>query len=315
MTTDDPGPEGTRVVTNRAAPGAVVSVVVLAWDQLPLTQRCVESLRATTDVPHELIVVDNGSAPDAAAWAAEAADVAVLHDTNRGFARGMNAGLAVATGEVVAFVNNDTIWPAGWCQPLLEHLLGDEPVGIVAPAVTAAGNPVTVRAETGDEVVVLDPFSALPSGVAFLMRTDVARTLHGWPEHYDVAMGEDLDLCFTVWSNALDVLLDTRVLVHHELHATLDDKLDGAGGLFRANLGRFLDRWTTTDGSDVPRLPGLDDAAFAAEVAHARAAAAWLQRLDTARRVHRAELRDLRDELDEARRSPVRTRWAARHDR
>lgn len=279
-----------------------VSLVVLAWDNLPLTQACVTSLRATTDVSHELIIVDNGSAPEAAAWAREHADVAVLHDENRGFARGMNAGLERARGEVVAFVNNDTTWPPGWTGPLLEHFAGDDPVGIVCPAVDAAGNPVTVRDKPGDEVVTLDPFSALPSGVVYLLRTEVARALGGWTERYDVAMSEDLDLCFTCWTNGLDVLVDTRVLVHHELHATIDAKLAAErDALWRENLDRFLEVWTSTDGTGVGRLPGVDDASFARGLAHARAAATWLERLDTARRTHRQELRRLRAELEEPR--------------
>lgn len=283
------------VGSDRGGDQPLVSLVVLAWDNLPLTQACVGSLRATTDVPYELIVVDNGSAPEAAAWARDHADVAVLHEENLGFARGMNAGLQAASGKVVAFVNNDTTWPDGWSAPLLEHFRGDGPVGIVCPAVDAAGNPVTVRDEPGSEVIVLDPFSALPSGVAYLMRTEVARALGGWTERYDVAMSEDLDLCFTCWVNRLDVVIDTRVLVHHELHATLDAKLGAERvELWRQNLDRFLEVWTTTDGTGIGRLPDMSDTAFARELAHARAAATWLERLDAARRRHRKELRELR---------------------
>ncbi len=46
-----------------------LSVVVLAWGNLAHTQRCVECVRRHTDVDHELIVIDNGSGPDAADYA------------------------------------------------------------------------------------------------------------------------------------------------------------------------------------------------------------------------------------------------------
>ena len=39
----------------------VLSIVVLAWDNLPYTRGFVESVRQHTDVPYELIIVDNGS--------------------------------------------------------------------------------------------------------------------------------------------------------------------------------------------------------------------------------------------------------------
>ena len=58
----------------------MLSVVVLAWDNLLFSQQFVESVRRNTDVPYELVVVDNGSAWEAANYARVAADRAVLQD-------------------------------------------------------------------------------------------------------------------------------------------------------------------------------------------------------------------------------------------
>lgn len=280
----------------------MISIIVLAWDQLALTQACVASLRATTDVAHELVIVDNGSAPDAAEWARTAADVAVLNTSNLGFARGMNAGLEAASGEIVAFVNNDTVWPDGWAQPLLEHL-EDPTVGIVAPAVTAAGNPVTVRDAPSDEIVRFDPFAELPSGVAYLMRTADARALGGFDERYRLAMSEDLDLLFTCWVNDLDVVLDTRVLVEHELHASLDQMEEDSAALWRDNLDVFLARWTTVQPHDVATLPGTTTEAVERNCRHARAAATWLARQDRIRSelqdAHEQRVQRIRDRCDQ----------------
>lgn len=253
-----------------------LSLIVLAWDQLPLTQRCIASLRVHTDVDHEVVVVDNGSEPTAARKAAELADVPVLNNENLGFARGMNAGLAVARGRFVAFINNDTEVPPSWASSLLESFDEGRP-GIVAPAVTAAGNPVTVRHSPGSAAVTLTPFGDLPSGVVYVMRTEVIRQLGGWNETYPIATGEDLDLCFTVWANGLDFVLDERVLVQHESEATRSDKLADRPNLWRENLELFLDKWTNPD-PDVPRLPDCPPAEFARNLAHARGAAIWLRR-------------------------------------
>lgn len=268
-----------------------LSVVVLAWDQLPLTQACVESIRSHTDVPYELIIVDNGSAPEAAAWVEQAADRAILNPQNLGFAAGMNGGLAVAAGGYVAFANNDTVFPPGWASRLLETFADHPAAGIVCPAVTAAGNPVTVRPGPGTEREVFNPFGELPSGVVYLLRTDVARRLGGWNEDYPVATAEDLDLCFTVWANDLDVVLDTRVLVEHVSRATLDAKLSDAEEVRRHNLARFLARWTS-ENPGVPRLEECPPEVHARNLRHARTAATWLGRLLVARdEAQRAERR------------------------
>ena len=254
----------------------LLSLIVLAWDQLPLTERCIESLRYHTDVDSELIVVDNGSEQATARRAAELADVSVLNPENLGFARGMNAGLSVATGSFVAFINNDTEFPATWASRVLENFEAGR-AGIVAPAVTAAGNRVTVRQSPGRSAVILIPFGELPSGVVYVMRTDVIRQLGGWNETYPIATGEDLDLCFTVWANGLDFVLDERVLVRHESEATRAEKLADRPNLWRENLDLFLDKWTSHS-PDVPRLPDCPPAQFARNLAHSRGAATWLRR-------------------------------------
>src|SRR5256885_6989404 len=97
-----------------------LSIVVLAWDNLHHTRAFVDSVRLYTDVPYELIVVDNGSQPEAAEYARTAADRPILNPENRGFARGMNQGLAAATGEDVAFCNNDALVPPAGGSMLLE---------------------------------------------------------------------------------------------------------------------------------------------------------------------------------------------------
>ena len=45
----------------------LLSIVVLTWNNLALTRAFVDSVRQETDVSYELIIVDNGSEPDAAA--------------------------------------------------------------------------------------------------------------------------------------------------------------------------------------------------------------------------------------------------------
>ena len=262
-----------------------LSIVVLAWDQLPYTMACVESLRAHTDVSYELILVDNGSEPDAAEYAEGAADTVILNPENLGFAPGMNQGLACAKGTFVAFVNNDTVFPEAWATKILETL-GRPGVGIVAPAVTAAGNPATVRSEPRDIVTVLDPFAELPSGVVYVMRTDLARSIGGWNEEYHVASAEDLDLAFTVWTNDLSIIVDERVLVEHVSRGTVRAKLPNREAIYRANLEQFLDKWSGSD--NITRIDDCSREAHTRNRQAGRAAAVWLRRLIAERDVSRS---------------------------
>ena len=253
-----------------------ISLVVLPWDQLALTQRCLTSLRLHTDVPYELVVVDNGSEPIAQSYASQAADVAILNTANRGFAAGMNQGLAASRGEFVAFINNDTFFSPGWASKLLNTFEANPKAGIVVPAVTAAANPVNVMDEPGNRVYPVPAFSAPPGAVVWVMRTDLAKDLGGFPEEYEIASGEDVDLAFTVWVNDLDIVVDERVLVRHVSKGTAAAKLDDWRGLWKRNRDQFLDKWTDPD---VPAIRTADcsEATWFRNRSAAVGAATWMR--------------------------------------
>jgi len=253
------------------------SVVVLAWDEILLSQRCVETIRQHTDVPYELVIVDNGSMWEAANYAAQAADVAILNDHNRGFAAGMNQGLTAAQGDAVVFLNNDTEVPEGWLGRLLATLESHPEAGIVVPALTAAGNGKTVRDVPGEGFEYFQPFEAPPSGVVYVMPTDLARRLGGFGEEYETASGEDIDLAFKVWVNDLDIIYDRRVLVDHLGHGTSDVKLDDRAGLWSRNRAIFFEKWSSLS-TPVPRLDEVPQERFARNRRTAAAVAGWMQR-------------------------------------
>jgi GT2 family glycosyltransferase len=296
----DPPP--TRPV---APPEPELSVVVPAWNNLLYTQQFVDSIRRNTDVPYELVIVDNGSEWEAANYARAAADRVVCNDTNLGFARGMNQGLEVARGRYVAFCNNDTTVPPGWAEPLVETARLYEHAAVVVPAVTRARNLVNVRSEPGDKIEVLPPFSAPPAAIVYVMPVATARALGAWGEEYEIASGEDVDLCFKAWVNDLDVVYDQRVLVQHVGKGT-SALLDDWQALWARNRRRFLDKWMGE--GEVPRLDTVEPARFARNRETARSVAGWMERYFTVR-----DREDRRNRRFFAKHGPVRTHlfgWA-----
>jgi GT2 family glycosyltransferase len=231
-------------------------------------------------VPYELVVVDNGSGWEAAQYARAAADRCVLNDANLGFARGMNQGLELARAPFVAFCNNDTVLPEGWASKLVATAQQFDRAGIVVPALTAARNAATVRTEPGDAVEVLAPFSAPPAAVVYVARTDIVRALGAWGEEYEIASGEDVDLCFKVWVNDLDIVYDQRVLVRHVGKGSAS-RLPNWRALWAANRRRFLVKWQGD--AEVPRLDTCPPDRFARNRATAQGVAQWMERYFTTR--------------------------------
>lgn len=253
-----------------------LSIVIPAWNQIEHTAACVASLRENTDVASEVIIVDNGSEPEHADAARGLADRFIGNKENLGFATAMNQGLREAAGSYVAFVNNDTVFPNGWARPLLDTLNSQPMPGIVMPAVTAAGNQASVRAEVSDRVIAFPPFRAIPSGVIYLADRQTMLDIGGWNERYGIASAEDLDLLFTFWVNGLSVILDERVLVHHESAVTASS-LPNRNALYKANRLAFAARWASADPKDIPQLGTCSEDEFALNLEKARIAGTWMQ--------------------------------------
>ena len=90
------------------------SVVVVSYQPGEWLRRCLDSVVHQAD---EVILVDNGSPnSEAAAVARQAGAQPVLLDRNRGFAGGVNAGVAACRGEIVALLNDDAFAEPDWLK-------------------------------------------------------------------------------------------------------------------------------------------------------------------------------------------------------
>jgi len=119
-----------------------VSVVVVTWNGLHVLRDCVAALAGQT-VPHELIVVDNGSRDGTVEWlrnnAPHAHVVPLPH--NLGFAAGNNAGLRAATGELLVLLNNDTIAAPDFLEQLAAPFTRDKQLAAAAGVLLFAHRP------------------------------------------------------------------------------------------------------------------------------------------------------------------------------
>ena len=111
------------------------SVVVPVHNRAALTSQCLDALLAAPPESAELeiVVVDDASSDSTAQVLAARADRvrAVRHERNVGFAAACNNGAAVATGEWLVFLNNDTLPQPGWLDALLRYASSEERIGFV----------------------------------------------------------------------------------------------------------------------------------------------------------------------------------------
>lgn len=89
----------------------LLSIIVPVYDVENYLQKCIDSILAQTFTDFELILVDDGSPDNCPALcdaaAAKDARIRVLHQKNGGLSAARNAGLDVARGEWIGFVDSD----------------------------------------------------------------------------------------------------------------------------------------------------------------------------------------------------------------
>ena len=115
--------------------------MIVAYRSGPALGRCLDSLEHERSPEREVIVVDNGSIGGEIREATARRDVQVVGDgDNLGFAAGCNLGASAATGDVLFFLNPDTVVQPGTLEALVRRL-GDDGVAIAMPRLRLYAEP------------------------------------------------------------------------------------------------------------------------------------------------------------------------------
>ena len=113
----------------------VVSVVIPTYNRAELLPRTIDSVLDQTFEKFEVIVVDDDSMDDTADVVRQYNDDRVhyiRHGQNRGGSAARNTGIEAATGEFVAFLDDDDVWRANKLDAQIERYeRADEEVGVV----------------------------------------------------------------------------------------------------------------------------------------------------------------------------------------
>lgn len=110
-----------------------VSVIVPVYDDPDRLCRCLRALEAQTypRSRYEIIVVDNGSSGGPPRLAAEFPRVRLLQEGTPGSYAARNRGLAIATGDVIAFTDADCVPDSTWLEKGVGHLQQVDNCGLV----------------------------------------------------------------------------------------------------------------------------------------------------------------------------------------
>lgn len=166
------------------------SVIIPVKNGAALVREAIRSALSQLSGDDEIIVVDNGSTDETPAIvrAIEDPRVRLVSEPTPGPAAARNAGLRVATGGLVSFLDHDDYWPDGRTAGLLAALSAD-------PDANAAYGRLRVQVEPGCDDQGLAPLdSAFAPSIglhAHIFRRSLLDRVG--PMDESMRMGEDVD--------------------------------------------------------------------------------------------------------------------------
>lgn len=155
-----------------------VSVVVVTWNGLALTSRCLDALRDqdADGLDVELMVVDNGSQDGTVDALTDHADLRLVAlPENLGFAGGVNAGIRASSGEIIVLINNDAVAERSFLRRLVAPF-GDPSaarLGATTGRVVLSGSFAPAGPRDSDALVAHDGarWARVPDGIRLLNST------------------------------------------------------------------------------------------------------------------------------------------------
>ncbi|MBI4320004.1 MAG: glycosyltransferase [Chloroflexi bacterium] len=239
------------------------SIVTVTYNNVGYTRQCIDSVLRNSLWPDiEIIIVDNASTDGTRTYLRHLEHTVdcvkiILNSENLGFGKANNQGLAVATGEYVVLLNNDTVVPNGWLPRLLRHLERDPRIGLVGPVTNFSGNETKIDV-TYDGMEGIDAFAEqyvtphegevfdiamLPMHcVAF--RRSVFEQVGYIDERFEVGMFEDDDYSRRVRLAGYRVVCAEDAFVHHFGKATFKTLSSTEyQQIFDRNRQRFEQKW------------------------------------------------------------------------
>jgi O-antigen biosynthesis protein len=244
-----PAPAVAERRVSRPVASPRISVVVATCARPGSVVRCVRSILACDYEDFEVIVVEN--APEHSETATAIAEnfagphaPTYLEEPNVGSSHTRNTGLAWATGEIVAFTDDDVVVDRGWLRAIADAFAPEVGcvTGLIMPLSLEnecqvmferfaafgkgfARREFSITDQAADHNRLL-PYAAghLGSGANMAFRTDLARELGGFDPVLGLGTstlgGEDIDLLVAVLLSGNKLVYEPAALIFHEHPAT-----------------------------------------------------------------------------------------------
>jgi O-antigen biosynthesis protein len=196
-----------------------VSVVVCSHNGAATLGETLDALGRLAYAGRETIVVDDGSTDATAEIAAAHPHVRLIRTPNRGLSAARNTGLQAATGELIAYLDDDAYPDPQWLDYVALALRDGVHAGVGGPNLPVPADGLvaeSVANAPGGPVHVLlsDTVAEHIPGCNMAFRRDRLEAIGGFDEQFRVA-GDDVDVCWRLQARGWTLGFHPAAVVWH----------------------------------------------------------------------------------------------------
>ena len=256
-----------------------VSIIIVTYNSLTDIVQCLSSIQTHTNLPYEVIIIDNNSTDGTRDYLKNLKGFhVIMNDENIGFVKACNQGIQIARGEYIVLLNPDTAVTTDWAWHMLLHF--KKGVGAVGPV----SNYVAGKQKC--ELYLKDNFSGdinidhlaqkiyawnrgrsvetkLLIGFCLMLSKEVVDKVGMLDE--DLFLGnDDLELSLRIRNNGYSLLVATDTFIYHKGQASFKtEKVSTTSRLLQESADKLYEKLENIYGKDnIPstrELWDLDD--------------------------------------------------------
>jgi GT2 family glycosyltransferase len=234
------------------------SIIIPSYNGKEMLIDCIQSIRDYTDLPYEIIVVDNGSNDGTVDFCLKEKITFISISENRGSPFACNLGMRISSGDTLLLLNNDIVVSHNWLSNQLACLYSSEEIGIVGPYSNYASGKQMLPSsydniqQFHDEALkrnqpdsqLWQPIEKIVGSMCFLIKRKLFEKIGQLDEQFSQGHYEDDDYCYRARQAGYKLMLAGDVMIHHydspSFHQQDPIKLQE---LIDRNLNKFISKW------------------------------------------------------------------------